>query len=590
MPSISSLLRSAESTQKRIRQQQDAEVAYEWNLSAKTYEDFLAYSSYLNGQAEKTGDASELLSYRKNVDSARSGYVSNEIQRQSIDVIEGRITSSQKYEKMANLFYMAVDNGAFDLAQSLNLQLDNLSLKIQNEAEAAQRVAGTMAMNGVKSLDALVRKIEKGDEIVEMPDGTLLKPLSVLNTELTSGGDTQAIGFFRELLHTTSALSNLVADAYQGATTQEAVDSIASKYETVLNGTKEFKTGGGGLTLQDMELAYRSALANNPIYSVATVRNENTGQTEYKLSKNKVEDFVWIRNDDGTFQAAEVRSKRLDPLQRLDTQITNEGFIVGGGGQDKTGKIAAGSSSVTRNEGMSIKKRLENLGYSAEQNAEDGTIKLIDPSGQIFTATIMPDGSVRYFGEPGQFSGGQAGLYQIDVLKGGVREVSPDEASIFGNSSNFGGMLSKPSDEGRRIIDSLAGVTKPLANLVSPLERISSTANDFSGRGTPLAGGGLQGTTNVLRSGEAERRAQFKELMKQDAARQLQNANVFNLNQTPVGMDVNRSIEVAKPKPIAPITIAPDVTTQKIAGVVQAKPQQSLQVQQPTRTPKLTVR
>ena len=586
--STSSLLRSAESTQKRIRQQQDAEVAYEWNLSAKTYEDFLAYSSYLNEQAAKTSDPSELLGYRKNVDSARSGFVSNEIQRQSIDVLEGRITNSQKYEKMVGLFNMAVDNGAFDLAQSLNLQLDNLSLKIQNEAEAAQRAAGAMAMNGVKSLDALVKKIEKGTDFVELPDGTVIKPLAMLTSELKASGQTEA-DYFGELHRTATALSNLVIDAYQGATTQEAVDNIASKYGTTLDGTRQFATAAGPLSVQDMELAYRSALANNPIWSVSTIRDENTGQTAYKLIKNKIEDFVWIRNDDGTFQAAQVQSKRLDPLQRLDTQITNEGQIVGGSGNDKTGNVSAGSGVVVRDKSMSIENRLANLGYSTEDN-KDGTFKLIDPNGQIFTATIMPDGSVRYFGEPGQFSGGQAGLYQIDVLKGGVKEVNPADVSIFGNASTFGGQISKPSDEGRKIIDSLAGVSKPLVNLISPLERITSAANDFSGNSVPLAGSGIQGTTNILRAGESTRDAQFKELMKQDAARQLQNANVFNLNQTPVGMDVNRSIEVARPKPIAPITIAPDVTTQKIAGVVQAKPQQSLQVQQPTRQPKLTVR
>src|SRR5690349_8649910 len=130
MPSTSSLLRSAESTQKRIRQQQDAEVAYEWGLSPKTYDDFVAYSGYIEGQAQKTSDPSELLSYRKTVDGARSAYTSNEIQRQSIDVLEGRITNSQKYERMVGLFNMALDNGAYDLAQNLNLQLDNLSVKI----------------------------------------------------------------------------------------------------------------------------------------------------------------------------------------------------------------------------------------------------------------------------------------------------------------------------------------------------------------------------------------------------------------------------------------------------------------------------
>ena len=48
MPSVSSLLRSAESTQKKVRQQEDAIQAYIWESSAQTYDDFVEYQKHLN--------------------------------------------------------------------------------------------------------------------------------------------------------------------------------------------------------------------------------------------------------------------------------------------------------------------------------------------------------------------------------------------------------------------------------------------------------------------------------------------------------------------------------------------------------------
>lgn len=161
MAGISSLLKSAQATQKKIRAQQDAEVAYEWDLSEKTYDQYLSYKQYLDDTAKNVSDPSELLSYKRKANTAYSGYVSNEIQRQSINVIEGRGSNTDKYNTMYGLYDAALKNGNYDLAQSLNLQLDNLSVKIQNEQESAQRVAGQMAAYQVKSVKALVGAMKK---------------------------------------------------------------------------------------------------------------------------------------------------------------------------------------------------------------------------------------------------------------------------------------------------------------------------------------------------------------------------------------------------------------------------------------------
>lgn len=606
MASVSSLLKSAETTQKKVRQQQDAEVAYEWSQSAKTYDDFTAYSNYVNNQAGKTADPTEQLGYQKVITTARSGYVSNEIQRQTIDVIEGRATNTQKYSQMVGLYYQAMDSGNNDLVQSLNLQLDNLSLKIQAEAEAAQNAAATMAMNGVKSLSALVDKMKNGTEGLQLPDGTLIKPLAVLNDELATGGDTKAAGYFQEMLHTVTAMQSTIADAYQGATTQDAVDSIESKFGDVLTGTQTFKTAAGNLDMQNIELAYRSALANNPIYSITTTRNDDTGATEYKLQKNKIDNFIWVRNDDGTYQAVNEATKKTSQYQSLDTQVTDNGFIVGtelkpgDQGYDKSkkiGQIAGGTGTIERNNNLSIKNRLANLGYDATQNS-DGTITLVDPSGRQYTATISPDGSVRYFGDTGQLSGGQAGLYEINIFNGNVNEVNPQDASIFGEQSQFGGLISKASDEGVRIINSLAGVAKPVTDLLSPRARIDSISGDgvpyrnpdFSG-GTPIFGSALQGTNGLLQSAQQirdQKMQAFDIQAQQQAAQQLQPATAFNLNQTPVGNGVNRSIQIARPVAQPAITVAPVAPTPKV-NVAQAPAQPTLGVAKPQAQPTLKV-
>lgn len=100
MPGVTSLLKSAQSTQKKIRSQEEAEIAYEWSISQKTYDQYLQYKSYLDENAAKSSDPSEILSYRKKTNSAYSAYTSNEIQRQSINVIEGRGSNSDKYNSM----------------------------------------------------------------------------------------------------------------------------------------------------------------------------------------------------------------------------------------------------------------------------------------------------------------------------------------------------------------------------------------------------------------------------------------------------------------------------------------------------------
>ena len=162
--SISSLLRSATSAQEKIRTYEDSVAAYQWDNSAKTYEDFVTYNDYLNTRKTSATDPTESLTYQKKIDSARSGYISNEIQRQSIDVVYGTGTNTTKYNKLVDLYDQAASAGQYDLAQSLYLQAANLSVTIQNErtasAEAAKTLAKATATANVKAQNGLASELE----------------------------------------------------------------------------------------------------------------------------------------------------------------------------------------------------------------------------------------------------------------------------------------------------------------------------------------------------------------------------------------------------------------------------------------------
>lgn len=157
MPSTTSLLKTGAATRAKLQDLQDSRVAFEWQQSSKTYEDFLDYVGYLDEQSAKTSDPTKQFSYTKAITSARSGYVSNQIQRESINVIEGNQSNTGKYNNMLGLYQQAIDEGQYDLAQGLRLQLDNLSVTIQNEREAGRasgRASGAAALTAAASMQS----------------------------------------------------------------------------------------------------------------------------------------------------------------------------------------------------------------------------------------------------------------------------------------------------------------------------------------------------------------------------------------------------------------------------------------------------
>lgn len=300
MPSTSSLLRSASSQRKKVLAQQDAEVEYEYSLGFKTYEDYRDYDRYLEKRAKSSTDPGAALSLQKKRNSAFRGYMSNEIQRQSISVLEGRQTNVDKYNAMYQLYQSAVANGMYDQAQTLYLQLGNLDKTIQNEAMAAAsgaRSAATAAFTAVKdevkAHEAALKGL--GDILSSVgPDGfdktlqdkgvqqELLNMYPDLAPVFNAGGQ---IGFF----DIANGIAESMKDTYtraigelppeQAAKAQEALDKLNS-------GATKFTIPGvdGGVSLKDIQ----TQIAASRVGSSYFFRGQNG-----VLEKGKLTDYAW---------------------------------------------------------------------------------------------------------------------------------------------------------------------------------------------------------------------------------------------------------------------------------------------------------
>lgn len=586
--STSSLLRSAASARKKVRQQEDALQAFIWESSAQTRDEFEAYEDYLESRQEATSDPSEQLTYLSKLRTVRRSFTSNELQREQMRIMEGTGTTQSKMAAIEGLYAQAAANQDYNLAQNLMSQWQALDIKAQNESQSYYRSVASSKSNTLKET---VNKLLKGDDLVPL-NGQEFIPFNRLNTEVMDNGkllteDGQEINPFKAAQDTLRAIQEVVNQALQSAPDQETVDKLVDTYGGYFDGSKNIKLFGRDFTNQDIDLALASEEANNPLFSLEQRYNPATGKQEFSVSENDIKDFQLIRSGqdaDGNDLYAPLQTRRIPQdnaqFQSLGTLITDNGEIVG-----QTGNINLGAGNVKRDDQRSIKQRLEALGIQVRgEQKDDGTIDITLPNGQTYQAVISPGGKIRYFGQPGTSGTGLyeislfdeeiPGPYGLQTTAGAPREVAADESSIFGEMSQFGGMLSQPSDAGRRI---MSAYTNPdvLGSLrTNDLSR--GTINGFarprlSGQilqGNDFTGGGGAATSALLQSANltlqgriaAEETARLQ--ASQQAASRLQATPTFNLNQTPVqqfasnGMPI-RQLSVARPLITPRISVAP---------------------------------
>lgn len=161
MANVSSLLKSAASRRAAIQDQKNRIADMEWNLSAKTPEDYARYTAHYS-QAMENASGSDQLTYSNKLTSARRSFASNEIQRASIRVSEGNGTNEEKLNLMIGLYNGAVEAGDMDLAQNLNSQVDSFYKTIANERQQAMNLASQAYNAGYSVAEKYVDDLKKG--------------------------------------------------------------------------------------------------------------------------------------------------------------------------------------------------------------------------------------------------------------------------------------------------------------------------------------------------------------------------------------------------------------------------------------------
>jgi hypothetical protein len=588
MASTSSILKSATSAQNKVRAYEDDVAAYQWQLSAKTGEDWAWYSDYLRGRQGNALTPEDNLSYVKKINTAENQFVSQEIERASIEVATGNASTADKFNTMYGLFSRAMERGNYDLAQNLQLRLVNLQETMQNEAERAQRVSNTLAKNNVRTIEEWVKAVTKGDGVIELPDGTAVEGLGKINKDIADTGGADK-GVFDSAYQTINAIYEVLGEAYQSVNSPEAQQLFEDKFASYFDqgpDAKTFNVGGQKLTFQEVDAAYRSSLANNPIWAPELSYNADTGEQKYVLKRTVKDDYTWAyagldANGQEQYEMIATRTKATSPTQSLDTKVYTDKdgnrFIVSGD-KNANGKysFSAGEKELSEKDYKnlpSVRQQLESNGYTiAGGTGNEFSIRL--PDGRtINNVLINPDGSVRYLTPDG--------LTEYNPYDNTSKIVTPEnDTQIFGRRSEFGGMLSAPTPTGDRLTDELIGKRQFTSDVLLSAQnsRIATTAPDTLGFSDQLRGVNLQGSnTDLLQGASTIRTAnetqqkllQQAEAVRLQAAQTALQSNIgVNLNQMPVG---NTNLQVARPQATPRVTVSKPTPTPKITGVAPAQ-------------------
>lgn len=312
MATTTSLLRSASAARKRVIQQEDNIQAYIWESSAQTYDDFAAYSKYLDDRQQATSDPGDALTYQSKLRTARRSFVSNEIQREQMRIYEGGGTTETKLAAIQNLYQQAAAAGDFNLAQNLAAQWESLSIQNQKEKQSyASSLASTRSANVDDAIDTVKGYIQDVSKYFQDLGPTeFKKQISAYASEL--GLDANADFFDIQHALATQAVQ-VVDQAIQSASTEKEAKSLMKKRDTIVNGNAfELPDATGGtikVSLQDLANQIDAARVGETVFQEAGngfIKNQKTG-------------FVWGRDENGNYRQIPL----YNPGQNFDSAVDN---------------------------------------------------------------------------------------------------------------------------------------------------------------------------------------------------------------------------------------------------------------------------
>lgn len=489
MPAISSLLRSASAAQKKVQAQQDAVLAYNWENSAQTYQDFKEYSDYLSKRASTTSDPSARLTLTSKVRAASRSYTSNEIQRKSLDIMNGRGSLQDKQNTIYELAQQAADNGDNNLLQNLSVQYSQIDKQIQDEAisqaNAQQALASRMVSQNVKSVKQLIDR-QKSDladigKIYKQvgaegmnkafQDPEVKKAIMANNPELKQlfdkGGQ---IGFW----DIANGITQNIRQSYEQAASSlppEEAQPFLDEIQKIDAGETKFKIPGvGSVTVQDLQNQLDATRAGGTYFYQGP---ENT------LEKGNLTNYTWAKDESGNLKLVKQFSQKgtedsglgaftqdqrtsdsanMSLVFRRDNKgnyLNDKGEVVGRVGKNgemldaKGKKITdeAARNQILKSSTTDYKTLLTNNGFKVT-TGNDGTIRVIPTEavkgrfkelgindGAPVEAVVDPQGNLRFVKKNAD---GKAELFQVGfddkgkaytqkLLEGGQGAVSAQD-------------------------------------------------------------------------------------------------------------------------------------------------------------------
>lgn len=247
---VSSLISAANAAASRAATYNDQAAAFQFDMSAKTQDDYATYKKYLDGRVAATQnvDPTKALSLTRTGVTANRSFNSAEINRATTSVKFGNESSRDKYSTLSNLQQQATANGDDNLAQSLWGQMASLSVQIQNEDTAAANAA-TAAGN---KADAASKK-GYTDAIAKQETGIKQLNAAKLSGEITpTEYNNQMAQFYQGngqtpgILALTSELAKQeAANGDPNGTYNQKMAAYAASPDTqkFVNGTMDAKTG-----------------------------------------------------------------------------------------------------------------------------------------------------------------------------------------------------------------------------------------------------------------------------------------------------------------------------------------------------------
>lgn len=337
--SVSSLLKSSQTAAAKIQALTDAQIAFDWSQSGKSADDFATYSQYLNQRMNDSGDPSDVLSLQKTLSSAQSGYISNEIQRQSQAVMEGDQDNTTKYNNIQSLYYQALNSGNYDSAQSIRGTLDSLSVTIQNEQEtkaaAAQSLASKLSGQANTDLknqvsDAVTESMgyikDLGTALSSMGEKEFAKQYKTYAKDLGLPADA---GFFDIVASIAAHSVSIYDDALQVATDPTTQREFQTARNALATGDVFSLPGANGksinVSMEDLEKQIKVARTGQTLF-----RSVQTGDGVV-FQKNQDTGYVYGRDEKGNYELIPLENPSYKYADKTKQTLENAGFLTQGG-------------------------------------------------------------------------------------------------------------------------------------------------------------------------------------------------------------------------------------------------------------------